>query len=353
MGSALAVMIKPVSGQCNLKCRYCFYMDEMEHRETAFYGKMSMETARNIIAKSMNRAKYITFIFQGGEPTLAGLDFYRGFVEEVRRYQHPEQMVRYSLQTNGTMINAEWARFFKENDFLIGVSLDGPRKIHDQCRDGSWNRVMLSVRLLKEYKVEFNVLTVVTAYNASRIGQIYRFFKEEGLLYQQYIPCIDPLDEERPYSLKSEDYGSFLKELYGLWYQDGTYIRMFDNLVGMMRGYPPESCDMGGVCSVQYVFEADGSVYPCDFYVLDEWRLGNINEDSYDALDRKREELGFIQASCEHPQECQQCEWHWLCRNGCRRNRIQGKNRFCQGMKEFLEYACHQEGERRTPSRGE
>lgn len=356
---ALFVMIKPVSGSCNLRCAYCFYADEMRNREIPSYGKMDDETMEELIRKSLARARnHMTFAFQGGEPTLAGLSFYERFTDCVEKYRKPGQQIHYALQTNGMCIDEKWARFLGERRFLVGLSLDGPRKLHDHYRldpqgGGSFQRVMLAAKILREYRVDVNVLAVVTAYNAPRIGSIYSFFHENRLDYQQYIPCIDPFGGtkgEQPYSLTAEAYGQFLCDLFDLWYEDVTrgrfiYIRMFENLVGMLRGYPPESCDMGGRCSVQYVVEADGGVYPCDFYALDEWRLGNIRRQSYEELDKRREELAFIEPSALHPESCESCRWHSLCRNGCRRDRpvleegMLGQNLYCKGFQRFYKYA--------------
>ena len=356
---ALYVMIKPVSGNCNLRCTYCFYADEMRHREVASYGRMEEKTMEELIRRSLAEAEHqVTFAFQGGEPTLAGLPFYRQFAVFAEKYRKPGQRIQYALQTNGICIDEEWAQFLAENHFLVGLSLDGPRKLHDHYRlrpegDGSFQRVMLAAKILRQYRVDVNVLTVVTAYNASRIQAIYTFFHENHLDYQQYIPCIDPFGGtkgEQPYSLSGQAYGQFLCDLFDLWYEDITqgrfiYIRMFENLVGMLRGYPPESCDMGGCCSPQYVVEADGSVYPCDFYVLDEWRLGNICQNTYEELDQKRAELRFIEPSMEHPAQCESCRWHDLCRNGCRRDRLPhgdgglGINVYCEGFQQFYEHA--------------
>lgn len=356
--SALTILIKPASGSCNLGCRYCFYADEMNCRQTASYGMMTMETAQRLIRRSVQRtSEHLTFAFQGGEPTLAGLDFYRQFISLVNRCRKPGLAVHYALQTNGMRIDAQWAAFLHEHGFLVGLSLDGPRKLHDQYRvrpdgGGSWNRVMLAARLLREYKVDFNILTVVTSRNAAQIRQIYRFFQENHLYYQQYIPCIDPFGgrEGGGYALSGAQYGRFLTDLFDLWYEDVTqrrfiYIRMFENLCGMLRGQPPENCGMGGQCSVQYVVEADGSVFPCDFYALDEWKLGNIHEQDFAQLDQKRRELHFIEGSCRVPDQCRSCRWYPLCRNGCRRDRLAdpggepGLNRYCEGYQAFFEAA--------------
>lgn len=363
----ISVMIKPASGSCNMRCRYCFYADEQKNRKVGSYGIMSPETMRNLVDKALDHAEYsCSFTFQGGEPTLAGLDYFREFVKYLgERLQkrsaenHPAArlQIRYALQTNGYAITEEWARFFAENHFLIGVSLDGTKEIHDHYRldaagKGTYQRVMDSIALLEKYKVDFNILTVITGPSARRGQKIYSFFRQQHFDYHQYIECLDPLEEMpggHDYSLTPERLEQFLKSTFDAWYQDaagGYYVsnRYFDNLLLMLCGREPESCGMRGVCGAQWVVEADGSVYPCDFYVLDPWRLGNVNENTFEEMDRRRAELGFIQESMRVPEECKDCRWAALCRNGCRRLRRMGagedgKNYFCQAYKGFFEYA--------------
>lgn len=216
-----------------------------------------------------------------------------------------------AFQTNGALIDEAWCDFFKENDFLVGISLDGTRFIHDRYRhlketgDSSFDRTMNAIKLLEEHCVRYNVLTVVTGEVAADIETIYDFYKMQGIEYQQYIPCLDPIGEGRgakSYSLAPEEYGDFLIKLFGKWLKDyrrnrEPYIRQFDNYLGILIGYEPEACDQRGKCMEYYVCEADGSVYPCDFYMLDEYRLGNINEDEIAVLDRRRNEIGFVKES--------------------------------------------------------
>ena len=206
----------------------------------------------------------------------------------------------------------------------------------------------------QEYKVEFNILTVVTAQSARRIKRIYQFFGEQGFTYQQYIPCIDPFEENKgslTYSLTPDRYGKFLKDLFDYWYTDWkeghpVYNRTFENWVGMLHNYPPESCNMMGICSEQWVIEADGSVYPCDFYVLDDWKLGNIRENSFEEMNQAREGLDFVNLSRHVPDKCKECRWYPLCRNGCRRDRTllpdgrtPGLNSYCESYQDFFSYA--------------
>lgn len=357
---ALSLLIKPASGNCNMRCRYCFYADELDNREIRSYGKMSVDTMHTIVDKAMEYGDYeCTIAFQGGEPTLAGLDFYRDLVAYVTAHENPKKLkIHYALQTNGYLINEEWAAFLGENHFLVGVSLDGLKEIHDRYRldaagKGTYQRVISAIRLLEKYQVEYNILTVVTAATARNGQKIYNYFKKNHFGYQQYIECLDPIGEEpgqHEYSLTPEKYGEFLKSMFDAWYLDmrsGTYVynRYFENLMMIMAGQQPESCNMRGVCGKQWVFEADGSVYPCDFYALDQWRLGNIQENSFEEMDEKRDELGFIQWSMRQQEDCQKCRWFGLCRNGCRRNREPvtaehtNRNYFCKSYQMFFEYA--------------
>ena len=357
---ALSLLIKPASGNCNMRCRYCFYADELDNREIRSYGKMSLDTMHTIVDKAMEYGDYeCTIAFQGGEPTLAGLDFYRDLVAYVTAHENLKKLkIHYALQTNGYLINEEWAEFLGKNHFLVGVSLDGLKEIHDRYRldaagKGTYQRVISAIRLLEKHQVEYNILTVVTAATARNGQKIYNYFKKNHFGYQQYIECLDPIGEEpgqHEYSLTPEKYGEFLKSMFDAWYLDmrsGTYVynRYFENLMMIMAGQQPESCNMRGVCGKQWVFEADGSVYPCDFYALDQWRLGNIQENSFEEMDEKRDELGFIQWSMRQQEDCQKCRWFGLCRNGCRRNREPvtaehtNRNYFCKSYQMFFEYA--------------
>ena len=354
----LSILIKPASSACNLRCAYCFYADEASIRTVPNYGLMPQAVSHTLIEKAAGAAEgSITFLFQGGEPTLAGLDFYRDFVSHVKKTVPSALAVQYAIQTNGMELDGEWCRFFQENRFLVGLSLDGNRECHDRFRrdgegKGTYHRVMKAARLLEEAGVDYNVLTVVTGHLARHIQSVFSALCKEGFRFQQYIPCLDPLEEERGeqgYSLSPEQYERFLKTLFDLWYREleqGRYwsIRYFDNLVWMLNGHAPEQCSMLGCCGLQYLVEADGSVYPCDFYGLDGYRLGNIQQDSWEELDRVREEIGFVEASRRVPEECKTCHWYPLCRNGCRRDRAveedgMGRNYYCRSYAGFFAYA--------------
>ena len=356
---SLHIMLKPASGQCNLRCSYCFYHDLVGKREQGSYGLMGEDTLEAVVQKALGEAtRRCTIAFQGGEPTLAGLGFFRRTVDLQRRYNVRRIPIENSIQTNGLLLDEEWAAFLGENHFLVGISLDGTRETHDCNRrdplgEGTFHRVMGAIRLLEKHGVDFNVLTVVNRQTAAHAERIYRFYQRSRLGYLQFIPCLDPIGEEaggHPYSLGPADYGRFLCRLFDLWYQDALAgvapsIRQFENYVEMLLGYPPEACGMAGACGVQYVVEADGSVYPCDFYVLDGFRLGNLREDSFAQVDRRREELGFLPQSRAVAAPCRGCPWFPLCRGGCRRYRpllpdgSLGVSAFCESYRAFFAHA--------------
>lgn len=352
------IMLKPASGLCNMRCRYCFYADETAKRETASFGLMTPETLDAVLTRALAETTHsLTVAFQGGEPTLAGLPFFREAVRICKEKNVNGCSISFALQTNGLLIDAAWCRFFAENRFLVGVSLDGPKELHDANRvdaagKGTYSRVMHALQLLQSHGVDTNILSVVTADAARSVRRSYSFFSRSGFDYQQYIPCLDPLDEARgghPWSLTPERFEQYLKTAFDCWYQDAMhghkrYHRYFDNLLLMLNGQPPEACGMAGVCGMQYVVEADGSVYPCDFYMLDRYRLGNLNTDPFAQLDAKRAEIGFIQASAAVEEACKACRWGPICRGGCRRDRDYfehgiGKNYYCSAYKGFFEYA--------------
>lgn len=361
----LQLLIKPASGNCNLRCRYCFYTDEMEKRETANYGIMSEETLEALVKRALEFAEgSCGFAFQGGEPTLAGLDFYKKLLELQEKYNTKKIRIQNSIQTNGYKLGEEWAGFLAQNHFLAGVSLDGVVHTHDAYRidaggKATFSEVMKTLELFDRYQVEYNILTVVNRRTAERISRIYQFYAKHHWKYLQFIACLDPLEEipgQREYSLAPEAYGKFLVELFDLWYLDWKKgiqpsIRMFENYIGILMGYIPEACDQRGHCSLQSVVEADGSVYPCDFYVIDRYWMGNIRDQSLKEILEKGKTLRFVEASLENRDECRQCEYGFICRGGCRRNRqidergTLGLNYFCSSYKMFFQAALPRMGE--------
>ena len=354
----LSLLIKPASGLCDLRCKYCFYANVTDQREVKSFGIMTAETTEKLVEQALAyEPTQITFAFQGGEPTLAGLDYFTHFIESVTALNQAKVPIHYALQTNGMHLDESWAQIFRAHKFLVGISLDGPKAIHDLNRidakgSGSFHRVRKSIALLEKYEVDFNILTVVTKGVAKHAQKVYQYFMNEGYHYLQFIPCLDELDApygKDPYALLPKNYGDFLCRLFDLWYMDykkGTRvsIRMFDNILQMLLGMPPESCDMTGRCSANLVIEADGSAYPCDFYVLDQWRLGSVYDTSLRDMQDSETARDFVALSLDRDPECEACPYLNICRGGCRRHRSQDLdqplhlNYFCPAYKQFYAY---------------
>ena len=351
----LNLLIKPASSLCNMRCRYCFYADEAGRRAVPSCGIMSGETLDLLVRRAFGYAEgTLTFAFQGGEPTLAGLDFYRSLHDLENKYNTRGIKVFHAIQTNGLALDDDWADFFSSNGWLVGLSLDGFRETHDACRTdaggkGTYDRVMKAARLLERHQVDFNVLCVVTDQTARHPIKVYESLKR--FKYIQFIPCLDPPDGQRqPYSLTNERYASFLMNTFDMYYRDfmqGHYIsvRNFDNYVRMLAGYPPESCAMTGQCTCYGVVESDGSVYPCDFYALDEWRLGSIRDTGFADLFSSEKAQDFIRQSQHVSDECRTCPYARLCRGGCRREREPfsdghpSLNRYCAALRAFFDHS--------------
>lgn len=355
------ILMKPASSLCNMKCKYCFYHAIAKNRESHIENMMSVDLVEKVIIKGLSYAdKICAFTFQGGEPTLVGLDFYKKVVEFQKRHNKKDVKILNSIQTNGYIIDEEYCKFFKENKFLVGISLDGSSDTHnfnrvDNNNKDTFNKIMKSINLFKKYEVEYNVLSVVTGKNAKHIGKTYNFFKKNKIKHIQFIPCIEPIEDKRgtnQYYLSVENYGKFLVEIFELWYKDflkGEYtsIRYIDNIIYMVLGERPEACNMNGKCSPQYVVESNGNVYPCDFYVFDEWNLGSIEEKNFQEISENPLMNQFIKESIEVPKSCLVCNYFELCKNGCKRDRVfdkkesMKKNYYCESYKYFFSKSVH------------
>ena len=353
----LHLLIKPSSGMCNLQCHYCFYHDITEKRTQNFYGFMSEETLEQIVKKSLSYAEIsCTFAFQGGEPTLIGLPFYYHLIDLVKKYNINNLKIHYAIQTNGYHLEEEWAEFFAKYHFLVGISLDGTIHTHDTFRrtpsnKGTFSEIMQTIALFQKHQVDFNILTVVNKKTAHAVSKLYKFYQKNGFSFLQFIPCLDPLEVEagkQEYSLTPNLYGKFLCELFDLWYEDylhgkNIFIRQFENYIALLLYHSAESCDMNGVCSIQNVIEADGEVYPCDFFVLDEYKLGNLNTIDFAIINQKRKELQFIEHSFQKDEACKKCRYHSICRGGCARYRTMSggyaeRNYFCESYQMFFDH---------------
>ena len=340
-------MIKPASSNCNLRCKYCFYCDVASQREDFSFGVMNNETAENLIKSALSFAngEMIAFAFQGGEPLIAGIDYFRNFVNCVNQNNSKNSRIFYSVQTNGTFVDDEWAEFFRENEFLVGLSLDGDYASNkfrvDAQGQNSFYKILKAAEKFKKHGVEFNILTVLTGFCADNCEKIYKYFRDNGFKYLQFIPCLRPFGDksESELYMTNEQYTRFLIKIFNLYVKDfvrGNYVsvRMFDNLVQMYLGNKPEQCGVCGHCSFQFVAEGNGNIYPCDFYCVDEWLLGNINQKSLSSMANSEKAKRFIVESLNVPEECKNCKFYPICRaGGCKRQRADRD--YCQAYKTF------------------
>lgn len=272
----------------------------------------------------------VNISFQGGEPTVAGLNYFKYFVEEVNKY--PCIKPNYSIQTNGTLIDDEWAKFFKENNFLIGVSLDGFKENTDKFRldinkQGMYDEIINGIKILEKYDNNYNILTVLTRDLAKKPKELFEFYLENNFKYIQLIPCLPELDGlDNGISLTEKEYTAFYNSFFDLWKKEvlkGNIlsINLFENIAGMLQGYPPYQCGMIGKCIVQFVLESNGDVFPCDFYCLDEYKLGNIKDNSFNELFKKGLEVFVKDSKCTNDY-CKTCKYLKICNGGCRRQNI-------------------------------
>ena len=321
-------------------------------------GVMSEDTVRVMLENAFRAADpggTVSFMFQGGEPTVAGLPFFQRFAAEAEALCPPGVRCAYSIQTNGTLLDEAWAAFLGERRFLVGLSVDGYKDLHNLYRvdvggEGSWNRVVRALRLLNKHHVMTNALCVVTAQCARHPDRVYGELKKLGFDYMQFIPCLDPLDRERggmPFSLTPERYGQFLCRLFDLWYQDWREgrccsVRLFDDYLHMVLGEQAGTCATCGRCGSYFVVEGDGSVYPCDFFVLDQWRLGKLGEDTLEEMAAGERLRAFFKWGEEKPPECGACRWRRLCNGGCKNDWLSGPvphNYFCSALRQFFAHA--------------
>ena len=346
----LSIMIKPASSLCNLRCRYCFYHNVSELREVSSFGIMSENTADNLIKKALDFAggESVVFAFQGGEPLLAGIDFFENFVKKVKDENKKGSKIYYSVQTNGTLVNEDWAKFFNRYNVLVGLSLDGDFENNgfrvDEKRNNVFYKVMNCAKLLERHKVEFNILTVLTGKCADNIDKIYAFFKSKGFRYLQFIPCLRPFGDkgESELYMTNRQYADFLIKCFNYYVKDyvrGQYtsIRYFDNIVHLFLGNPTEQCGVCGHCMHQFVAEGNGNIYPCDFYCTDEWLLGNINgeDENFDTLAHSDKAIKFLKESLAVDEKCKKCRYYPVCRGGgCKRTREDRD--YCEAYKKFF-----------------
>lgn len=362
---AFHIMAKPTGAQCNLHCDYCFFQKK-EKLYPASNFHMSDEVHEAYIKQlfEAHQVPQVTVAWQGGEPTLMGLDFFRRSVEFQKNHAKPGTRVENTFQTNGILLNDEWCRFFHENNFLIGLSLDGPKELHDTYRKdkgghGTFDRVMKAVRLLQNHKVEFNILCTVNSKNADHPLDVYRFFRDDvHAHYIQFIPIVER-DNESGYqegnkvtdrSVRPEQFGRFLIEIFDEWIKRDagrTFVLNFDGALAGWLGRAGTVCIFGRTCGLGMALEHNGDLYSCDHFVEPNYHLGNILKTPMTELAASDKQRKFGRDKKDTlPQFCRRCAFLFACNGECPKNRFietpdgePGLNYLCAGYKAFFNHA--------------
>jgi len=362
--AAFHIMLKPRGAICNLDCKYCYFLS----KERLYPGsrfRMANELLEEYTRQYIEaqRVPEVTFAWQGGEPTLMGLDFFQLAVELQQKYRKPGMKIYNALQTNGTTLDDDWAGFFKENDFLIGLSLDGPRKLHDHYRVDkggrpTFDQVMRGLGYLKKHQVEFNILTTLHAANAPYPLELYRFLRDEvGAQFMQFIPIVerDNLtgfqegEDVTRRSISAKQYGDFLIGVFEEWVRRDVgrvYVQIFDVALAGWLGQRPGLCIFEKTCGTALAMEHNGDLYACDHFVEPRYKLGNINDVPMIELVASEQQRQFGLAKQETlPRYCRECEVRFICNGGCPKDRIlttpdgePGLNYLCQGFKAFFNH---------------
>ena len=335
------VLTKPTGAICNLDCEYCFFLSKEElYPDSPF--RMTDEVLRTYIAGLLesHRTPEVTVAWQGGEPTMMGLDFFRRSVELVAELKRPDQRVEHTMQTNATLITDEWAEFLKANDFLVGVSVDGPREIHDTYRvdkggKPTFDRVMRGLEILKAHGVRWNALTTVHRANEERGLEVYRFLRDDlGADFVQFIPIVErpspggiPVGTEvTERSATPGGYGRFLVDVFDEWVRRDVgqvYVQMFDSTLASFVGVPGSMCVHSETCGTALALEHNGDLYSCDHFVEPDYLLGNITTTPMLELVASQQQRDFGNAKRDTlPAYCRQCDVRFACHGGCPKDRF-------------------------------
>lgn len=370
--AAYSTMIKPVGSLCNLDCHYCYYLDKAN-----LYPQIPMRLDDALLEKYIaeyiqsNEIPVVTFVWHGGEPLLAGLEFYKKALAFQQKYCG-EKKIENALQTNGLLLNESWCDFFVQNHFLIGISLDGPRQIHDAYRvdkggHPTFDRVVAAIALLKAKGVEFNVLTAVHKQSEGRGKEVYLFLKSLGVQYMQFLPVLEHVcrvenitrpvivspdtenSELAAWSVSAAGFGKFMTDIFDYWVLNDVgryYVQLFDVALAQWAGVPPGLCSFEGTCGNALVVEHNGDVYSCDHFVYPEHRLGNIQESSLVEMLKSQKQFGFgVNKRNTLPPQCLRCKYYFACRGECPKHRFEktkdgvpGLNALCRAYYTFFEH---------------
>jgi len=352
----LYVMLKPVGAVCNLRCKYCYYLEKKDLYPDAKNYVMSEELLERFIEQYLNSQTMpqVLFTWHGGETLMRNISFYKKALDLQKKYGRGRQIDN-CIQTNGTLLTDEWCRFFKDNNFLVGISIDGPQHCHDKyrkTRDGrpSFYNVMKGINLLKKHQVEFNVMGVVNDYNVDYPLEFYRFFKEIDTRYIQFAPIVETIDGKvTDWSVDPAKWGDFLIAIFDEWVKEDVglyYVQYFDSALANWVGVDPGVCIFARTCGHAGVMEFNGDVYSCDHFVYPEYKLGNIYSRTLTEMMYSDKQMKFGAGKRETlPGQCRNCKYLFACQGECPKNRINntshgepGLNYLCEGYYKFFDH---------------
>lgn len=388
--AAFSTMVKPIGSACNLDCHYCYYIgkaDLYNHHQPKMSYELLEEYIRQYI--EMNTAPVVTFVWHGGEPLLAGIDYYRKALEFQKKYAG-EKRIENSLQTNGLLVNEDWCSFFKDNNFLIGISIDGPEDIHDAYRrtrgnQPSFAKVINAIELMSRQKVEYNTLSVVNNLSEGRGVETYRFLKSIGSHFMQFLPAVEhaiisengreiivPPNTEgakiTSWSVSPKGFGQFLCSIFDEWVISDVgeyFVQLFDAALAQWVGVPPGLCSLSETCGDALVVEHNGDVYSCDHFVYSQYKLGNIMEVDLLTMLKSKGQFKFgLDKRNNLPKECLRCRYYFACRGECPKHRFdvskngeKNMNALCEAYKIFfnhvepyMKYMAELLSQRRSPT---
>lgn len=335
------VLVKPVGSQCNLRCTYCFYYPKQ------LLGRMSDSVLHQMVKSMLTTSvDQVAFGWQGGEPTLAGLDFYKQAIEYELWYGYGKTIGN-AFQTNGVLLNRRWIEFFREYTFLVGISIDGIRKVHDTNRrdadgKGTHARVEAVLQELLDAGVAVNTLSVITSAAVDHIEESFYYLKDLGITHMQFIPCLEfGPDSAAPvsFSLLPAQYGRLLCKLFDLWCECNVSIRFFENVLQAYKRRSVMECAFRESCGTYLVVEYDGSLYSCDFFVEPKWYLGNVKRVGLEEALHSETQMHFGRSMKVVENSCSACEWQFVCHGGCGKYRFENRFYYCEAYKSFFRYA--------------
>ena len=355
-------MLKPVGARCNLACEYCYYLEKQHLYDDEPRHVMSEELLEHFIQEYIEAqmTSEVLFTWHGGETMMRPLSFYRRAIELQRKYANGKTIAN-CIQTNGTLVTEEWARFLHDEGWLVGVSIDGPQEFHDEYRrtrqgKPTWAKVRHGIDMLNRFGVEWNAMAVVNDFNGDYPLDFYRFFRDElQCRYLQFTPIVEtaPPSEASegprllPFSVKPRQWGQFLCAIFDEWVSHGDvgqmFVQIFDATLCNWCGVVPGVCTMAHSCGHAGVMEFNGDVYSCDHFVFPQYKLGNIKETSLQELMYGEQQTRFGRMKQEGlPDACRRCEWLFACNGECPKNRIlpDGRNYLCEGYRMFFQHVA-------------